>query len=124
MIDRILQFKQIVQVLTTYPEKIVGLSLSNINKVGSLHLSENDWENLSILKKNLEPFYSATTMLSGRKYATLSISFGIKKVLINFYKRQCDNYNEDCLRKVILDKLTFYFDQSTMKEKKLCLVKE
>ena len=124
MIERLIQFKSIVNTLTSTPENVVGLSRAKIRKLGLLHLDQEDWSNLNLLKKNLEPFYCATKMLSGRKYQTLSISFVVQKVLKSFYSEKVEDNKESILRAAIFDQLSDYIDQSIEKEKKATIVRK
>jgi len=51
---------------------------NNTNFIIDFHdfhdLTTNDWLNIDILLNIFEPFFEATKMLAGRKYATLSMS--------------------------------------------------
>ena len=59
-----------------------------IKKLKDLSLSSDDWELIEILVSLLKPFYDATIQLQNQKYTTLSISYVIEYLLVEFFERK------------------------------------
>lgn len=89
--------------MTTKPFEIEGISKSQISKLQKIHLNNADWFMIDLLLKVISRFYEATKLLSARKYATLSVSFVIKKIFQNYLL----NTTEDCQQEKILKQFLF-----------------
>jgi len=115
MLKRLVKLKDITNVITTKPTRIDGLSKKQINKLKSLDLTTNDWLNIDILLNIFEPFFEATKMLSGRKYATLSMSYVVEKILFKSLNTKSNNENktETTVKKYISEKLKYHLLEKT-----------
>ena len=98
-LERVLKNQHIISELTKNPSNIAGLSVSQINSLKRLHLTQSEWQMIMSLIEVLGPFYYATKMLSGRYYQTQSISYvvinGLKSYLLNECNENEDNEDDD-----------------------------
>ena len=126
MLNRLKKFKDIVNLITTQPSKIPGLSSQQKASLIVLKLTIGEWEFVECLLYVLAPFYQATKMLSGRQYPTLSLAFVIQKMLHNFLKS--DREKEDSVRffhlkQVILTSFEYHLiDKISNSQKNVTLV--
>jgi hypothetical protein len=72
MLTRFIAHRCIVIEITNSPEKINNLKKSKSNRLMSLTFRPQHWEWIICLKGVLDPFYSTTSALSGRKYETIA----------------------------------------------------
>lgn len=124
MLKRFKDLKSLTNDLTTNPNQIDGITNSQINKLQSLHLSNVDWCLIDILLNVLSRFYEATKLLSARKYATLSISFVVKKMLSNYLSTTTeDSIPENLLKKFLFAKLNYHLNEKiSASQKRITLV--
>jgi hypothetical protein len=80
MLQRFIQFRQIVTKITEYPRNVENLTKAQVDKLSKLCFSNDDWKYLEILLSLLRPFFEAKKMVSGSKYLTLPLSYIIKKI--------------------------------------------
>ena len=82
-----------INVLTSTPERVNGVSSQHKTKLKSFKISCNEWEVILILVDLLCPFYDVTRMLSAKNYITSGLSFIIKGALDHYtllkYGRIC-----------------------------------
>lgn len=117
MINRFLEFKQVITDLIISADSINGLKYKQKEKLRNMNFNNTDWNSLNLIKKELEPFYTATTMLSGRNYHTLSKAYIIQKVLFKYYSTSSNSIdNESILKSIIFEKLKYYFEQKQSKK--------
>ena len=119
MLSRFIALSGIVNDITLAPSSEIGLAKAQYEKLRKLSFSSNDWLCLSALKNVLFPFYKATSLLSGSKYPTLSISFQVLKGLKSFLtKRNNDQPLENAMKRLLLIKLDHYFQRETKWDQK------
>ena len=124
--QRLKKFKDIVNLITTQPSKIPGLSNQQKASLIGLKLTIGEWEFVECILYVLAPFYQATKMLSGRQYPTLSLAFVIQKMLHNFLKsdrEKEDSVNVFHLKQVILTSFEYHLiDKISNSQKNVTLV--
>jgi hypothetical protein len=118
MLKRLVKLKDIVNNMTRRPSRINGITRKQTTKMSKLDLTEDDWLIVDILVKVLEPFFDATKMLSARKYATLSCSFVVRKVLLNSLKSVSLNEKEKQIKAAILTQFNYHLYEKTNITKK------
>lgn len=123
MLQRFIQFRQIVTKITEFPRHIENLTKAQVEKLSNLCFSNDDWKHLEMLLSLLRPFFEATKMISGSKYLTLPLSYIIKKILFKFFERPNNDKTESELKKIILNKMKYYLiDKISNKQHNAILV--
>ncbi|CAF1506058.1 unnamed protein product [Rotaria magnacalcarata] len=119
MISRFIALSSIITDITVLPSIEIGLKKSQYEKLQQLSFSRLDWSILAALKNVSFPFYRATILLSGSKYPTLSIAYLVSTGLKNFLTKSKDDQPlEDALKKLLLAKFSYYFEQEISWEQK------
>ncbi|CAF1216161.1 unnamed protein product [Adineta ricciae] len=119
MLSRFIALSGIVNDITLSPSTEIGLTKRQYEKLRKLSFSSNDWLCLSALKNVLFPFYKATSLLSGSKYPTLSISFQVLKGLKIFLtKNKNDQPLENAMKHLLFGQFHHYFERETKWEQK------
>jgi len=95
MLDRLRQFKQIINEISNDPDKIDGLTSIQRLKLKTLMLNYTDWILIEALIYVLSRFDQVTKILSNRKYPSLSIAFIAQKMLENFLLSVLANESSD-----------------------------
>ena len=113
MLKRLFKLKQIVTMMTEKPSRINGITAKQIEKMSKLDLTKDDWSTIQILIKVLEPFFEATKLLSARKYATLSSSFVVMKVLMKNLEELVQDPKERTIKAFIFEKLIYHLVEKT-----------
>ena len=127
MIKRFRKLKEVVQNLTNSAiEDIDGLTKPQHRKLQSWSLNVSEWETLEMLEKTLSPFFSATKLLSGRKYPTLPLNLYVYKNLKHFLSNNLIEHPksvENFVKEHLLKALNYHFDTKlTSKQKSISLV--
>ncbi|RNA00447.1 hypothetical protein BpHYR1_053517 [Brachionus plicatilis] len=84
MLERCLNFNDIVKKITGNPEIISGLKKQQQTALEKLKISSNEWSLIETLINVLKPFYEATKILSRSKFPTLSCGLVVHTLLKNF----------------------------------------
>ena len=114
MLKRLFKLKQIVTMMTEKPSRINGITAKQIEKMSKLDLTKDDWSTIQVLIKVLEPFFEATKLLSAiRKYATLSSSFVVMKVLMKNLEELVQDPKERTIKAFIFEKLIYHLVEKT-----------
>ncbi len=66
----------------------LGLRATQRRKLTYIELSRDEWDLLKLLINFLEPFYSATKVLSNTKYPTIGSAFYIMKTLEQYLETE------------------------------------
>lgn len=131
MLNRFIMLKIVVNQITSYPENIGGLKPNQLEKIKNLSFSNENWDFLEMVSRNLDLLYSATKIISGRKYCTLSMSKFVQNMLLCYFKNnlvQLDQNilyrnsdlgtKEKCLKFIISEYLVKYFITKPSKNQK------
>jgi hypothetical protein len=119
MVSRFIAISSIITDITLSPSIQIGLKKQQYQKLRKLSFSPFDWLCLTALKDVLFPFYRATTLLSGSKYPTLSISYSVLTGLKNFLTtRKDDQPLQNSLKQHLLTQFNYYFEQEMSWEQK------
>lgn len=113
MLARLIQFREVIEQITSFPDLINGVSQANRMKLKSLSITSNEWNLILTLESLLEPFFNVTKMLSGSNYKTSSIAYVLKNALTSIYTQEkIDTADTKSLLKgFILEKINFYFNK-------------
>ena len=107
--DALIELKLVI--IKLFNEKrLLNLCKEQIIKLSSIELNDENWNLLSSLQYVLKPFFFATSMMSGKNYPTIGLSYyAIYK--IKWFCSNNDNCNEQIkkFKKMLLDKLNQYF---------------
>jgi hypothetical protein len=109
MLKRLFKLKQIVTMMTEKPSRINGITAKQIEKMSKLDLTKDDWSTIQILIKVLEPFFEATKL----KYATLSSSIVVMKVLMKNLEEFVQDPKERTIKAFIFEKLIYHLVEKT-----------
>ncbi|CAF1298723.1 unnamed protein product [Adineta steineri] len=110
MLARFSAAEQLVNDITYSPPSHIGLTVKQITKLRSLQNNHLQWKLIKSLADVLAPFYFATKCLSGRQYPTLSLSYWTTNFLfLHLTNEKLSSPLENGLKKLLFDKLTFYF---------------
>jgi hypothetical protein len=119
MLTRLLPFAQVVNNITYTTHVQAGLSKKQVKKLKSLANTDIDWELLRSLCNVLTPFYWATRCLSGRKYATLALSYSVAQNLRLFLTEESsDAPLENAMKELLFNKFILYYDSKATLEQK------
>jgi hypothetical protein len=106
MLTRFIAHRRIIIEITNSSEKINNLRKSKFNRLMSLTFRPQHWEWIICLKGVLNPFYSATNALSGRKYETIARGKVVPYALMNFLStEQVNHHLEMILKRQLLEKI-------------------
>ncbi|CAF4098315.1 unnamed protein product, partial [Rotaria sordida] len=110
MLKRFLFFSSIITSITQNPSNDIGIKPIQYERLKRLAFSRIDWSILMGMKNVLKAFRDATVLLSGRKYATLGISYFVIAGLKQYLTTIDDNeLFENLLKKHLLSKFDYYF---------------
>lgn len=111
MLARVIEFREIIDQITLYPDSIDRVSNVNRDKLKDLKISTNEWATILTLESLLQPFFNVTKMLSGSNYKTSSIAYILKNALTAIFKQERidETDNKSLLKGFILEKINFYF---------------
>jgi hypothetical protein len=106
-----------------------------------VHIHEQEWALVKILKNSLKVFYEATVILSGKNYQTLSVSKFVQNALFNYFDQIVDKFGkvtiatqstssqqkieevkEEIARTLLQYMKTYFKEKVTAKEQKAILV--
>jgi hypothetical protein len=120
MIRRFKKLKEVVQAITNSTiQDIDGLTKPQYKKLQSWSLNGEEWQTLEMLENILSPFFSATKLLSGRKYPTLSLNLYVYRNLKHFLTNNFiknPKSKENFIKEYLLDVLTYHFDTKISSE--------
>ena len=125
MLERFIAISAIITDITLSPSIQIGLKKRQYEKLRKSSFSRFDWLCLTALKNVLFPFYIATTLLSGSKYPTLSLSYPVLLALKTFLtiKNTNDDPLESALKELLLIEFKYYFgEQISWEQKRATLV--
>ncbi|CAF1655165.1 unnamed protein product, partial [Didymodactylos carnosus] len=109
MIDSFLHLKQVVMNLFEHKHRL-NIQSKQMKKLQKLEISSNDWNILSLLHDVLQPFYQATKLISGSKYATIGlIYFALYYIRLYLEDAKDDGSTTKRLKKLLLNKFNEYF---------------
>ncbi|CAF4007827.1 unnamed protein product, partial [Rotaria sp. Silwood1] len=110
MLKRFIFFSSIITSITQNPSNDIGIKPTQYERLKRLAFSRIDWSILMGMKNVLKAFRDATVLLSGRKYATLGISYFVIAGLKQYLTTIDDNEPfENLLKKQLLSKFDYYF---------------
>lgn len=87
---------------------ILGLTTKQRQKLGSIELSTDQYDLLNTLVTLLEPFYSATKLLSNKKYPTIGTALYLIRQLEEYLEKEEDNPVLNVLKSKVLIKFRDY----------------
>jgi len=92
MIHRFINYRYIIDNINSQPFKIPHLNTTQQITIGSkkFEFTNNDWSQLKDLHNALEPFFIATSIMSGKNYPSLAVGFSgelLILTLISGYSR-------------------------------------
>ncbi|CAF3997905.1 unnamed protein product [Rotaria magnacalcarata] len=109
LIDSMIRCKAIL--LKLFNEKhSLSLRREHIDKLTTIELLTENWNTVSSLRLVLNPFYLATTMLSGKNYPSVGLAFHAIQKLKHFCSKE-DTYQDEIkqCKKLLLVKINHYF---------------
>jgi hypothetical protein len=86
----------------------LGLTAKQRRKLTRIELSTDEWDLLKSIINLLEPFYSATKVLSNTKYPTVGSALYIIKTLEEYLESEEENEILDGLKMKVLVKFRHY----------------
>ncbi|CAF1369334.1 unnamed protein product [Rotaria magnacalcarata] len=88
----------------------LSLRREHIDKLTIIELLTENWNTVSSLRLVLNPFYLATTMLSGKNYPSVGLAFHAIQKLRHFCSKE-DTYQDEIkqCKKLLLVKINHYF---------------
>jgi hypothetical protein len=109
LIDSLIIMKPLLMKLFN-EKRTLKLQKEQLDNLTSFELNNEDWDFLTSLHHVLKPFYFGTTMMSGKNYPSIGLSYHVVQKLKQF----CTNYTNDNehiieLKKLLLTKLYQYF---------------
>lgn len=122
---RLLKFRKYVDVMTKYPKDIKKLDTIMQTKLEKMSFSQFDWDILELLLGVLKVFHLSTSLISGRKYSTISITYFVHANIEFFLTKQSSGkyiIYQDILKQRIYTQYQKYFNTNitkTQKEKTL-----
>ena len=120
MLERLRQFKEIINMILNDPDRIDGLTVAQKSKLNDVVLSYTDWILIDALIHVLSRFYEVTKILSGRKYPTLSLAFIAQKMLENFLSTLQLSESLDVmeLKRAFLPIFKYHFEEKISEKQK------
>jgi hypothetical protein len=116
MIDRFIKYRAIIEEITKFPNKIVGLNGKQVDRLRSLRFKTDEFDTLESLKHCLEPFFRATKILSGSNYASCSLAYVVLKMLKKFLILKTGSEEIDMMKEKLDRKFDFYFEKNISDE--------
>ncbi|CAF2776273.1 unnamed protein product [Rotaria sp. Silwood2] len=111
MIDSLKELRPIFEKLFNDKHHL-NIKHQQIEKLNQLEISSADWNHLNQLHDVLKIFFQSTELLSGKNYPTIGLAyFLISRLKMFLIKDKDDNAFVKRLKKSILSKMAFYFDQ-------------
>ncbi|CAF2972075.1 unnamed protein product, partial [Rotaria sp. Silwood2] len=113
MIGNMLKFKQLIIQLHSDKHDL-PITSKRKQKLTNLELTSDEWRMIASIDNVLKPFYEATTLMSGQKYATIGTAlFAIRKI-----KSFLENYVDNNLfatqiKNDLLEQMVKYIDDDT-----------
>ena len=84
LLDRLLMHQDIIKDIFSFPNNFNGLTHKQKQTLHELALTRKEWELLAKLRKVLEPFVAATSVLSGQHYPTMASCYFVLCSLAHF----------------------------------------
>jgi hypothetical protein len=115
LLEIIIVYKKLINRLNS--EKYdIGLNYKQTKKLLSIELDKADWTMIESIKRVLQPFVKATTLISGRQYSTIGIGFfciiQIREFLENERSIESNNSNIlSRLKQLLLFNMEKYFEK-------------
>lgn len=110
MIDVLLKYRSLISQLHSDKHDL-SLSMKSIAKLKNLELSTDQWHLILAMNQALTPFFNATKLISGQKYASIGTClFAIRKIK-QFLENDLSNkpyLNE--IKSLLLEQLIHYID--------------
>ncbi|CAF4406161.1 unnamed protein product [Rotaria magnacalcarata] len=109
LIEATIECKQVLMKLFS-EKRSFNLRSEQVNRLITVELNNDEWDFLSSLRFVLNPFYHATTLMSGKNYPSIGLAFHAIHKLKHFCSKD-DTYEEKIkqMKKLLLAKLNYYF---------------
>ena len=112
MLSRFLSHKETIKSIVVSAERIEGITKEQKTTLNSFRFDDDEWDVIESLRDILEPFVTATTILSTRNYSTAPVSLFICDKLSMFLQENLnDNVHLTNWKRSLRHQFHFYFDQ-------------
>jgi len=115
LLEIIIAYKKLINRLNS--EKYdIGLNYKQTKKLLSIELDKADWTMIESIKRVLQPFVKATTLISGRQYSTIGIGFFCITQIREFLEDERSSGSNDSnilsrLKQLLLFNMEKYFEK-------------